>query len=117
MKHEPISHWIDVARAEEFGPGQSRLVGGDAARIAVFNLDGGYYALEDRCSHEGFPFLGCGLPPEDLLEGDELVCPRHGARFCLRTGAALTPPAHEPAATFPVRVQNGVVQVRDQRRK
>ena len=111
-----MSDWIDVARAEEFGPGQSRRVDSGGNPIAVFNLDGDYYALEDRCSHEGFPFLGSGMPPEDLVRGEELICPRHGARFCLRNGAALTPPAWEALADFPVRVEKGMVQVRDQRR-
>ena len=49
------------------------------------------------------------------IEGDEIVCPRHGARFSIRTGATLTAPAYEPVAKFPVRVENGVVQVRDDR--
>ena len=108
-----MSDWIDVAPVEDFGPGQGRLVGADDTRIAVFNLDGEYYAIEDRCSHDGSPFLGCGLEPQELLQGDQLICPRHGARFCLRTGEALTPPAYEPAARFPVRVENGMVQIRD----
>ena len=49
------------------------------------------------------------------VEGDQVVCPRHGARFCIRTGAALTAPAYEPAACLPVRVEQGEVQVRDDR--
>jgi 3-phenylpropionate/trans-cinnamate dioxygenase ferredoxin subunit len=50
-----------------------------------------------------------------VVEGDEVVCPRHGARFCIKTGAALTAPAYEPVVTFPVRVQDGVIQVQDNR--
>lgn len=110
-----MSDWIDVASVGEFGPGQARLVDVDDTLIAVFSLNGDYYAIEDKCTHDGSPFLGCGLEPQDLLEGDQLICPRHGARFCLRTGEALTPPAYEPAATFPVRVENGMVQTRDDR--
>ena len=49
------------------------------------------------------------------VEGDQIVCPRHGARFCIRTGAALCAPAYEPTDTFPVRVENGEIQVRDDR--
>jgi 3-phenylpropionate/trans-cinnamate dioxygenase ferredoxin subunit len=48
------------------------------------------------------------------VEGEEVVCPRHGARFSLASGAALSPPAYEPVATFPVRVENGIVQVCDE---
>ena len=49
------------------------------------------------------------------VEGDEIICPRHGARFCVRTGAALSPSAYEPVHCFPVRVVGGIVQVRDDR--
>ncbi|MDH3768790.1 MAG: ferredoxin, partial [Gammaproteobacteria bacterium] len=49
------------------------------------------------------------------IEGDEIICPRHGARFCLRTGAALTPPAYDDVTVFPVRVENGRIQVLDDR--
>jgi 3-phenylpropionate/trans-cinnamate dioxygenase ferredoxin subunit len=107
-----MSDWIDIAPAAEFGPGEARLVETDDARIAVFNLDGDYFAMEDVCSHDSSPLLGCGLAPADLVDGDRIMCPRHGARFCIRTGEALTPPAYEPVATFPVRIHNGIVQLK-----
>lgn len=110
-----MSGWTDVAPADDFGPGQSRLVNIDGVDIAVFNLDGEYFAVEDVCSHESSPMLGCGLEPEAVLENDQLICPRHGARFCIKTGAALTPPAHEPVVCFPVRIEQGMVQTRDDR--
>jgi len=66
---------------------------------------GRYHAIEDLCSHEA-EALSWGV-----VEGEEVICPRHGARFSLVTGAALTPPAYEPVAVFPVRVEEGVVQV------
>lgn len=104
-----MSDWIDVAPVDTLPPGSRRVVHADDAAIAVFNVGGRFYAVEDVCSHDGAP-LGDGE-----VDGDEIVCPRHGARFCLRTGEALTPPAYEPIPTFPVRVENGVVQVRDDR--
>ena len=107
----PIPYWIDVAPAAEFPPGQSRLVEDGNAGIAVFNVDGIYHALSDTCTHEGFALLGSGLAPETLVQGAEIVCPRHGARFCLRTGAALNPPACLPLARYPVRVERGMVQI------
>jgi 3-phenylpropionate/trans-cinnamate dioxygenase ferredoxin subunit len=78
-------------------------------QVAVFNLDGELYAIEDVCTHDG------GILTGGPVEGDEIVCPRHGARFSIRTGEALTPPAFEPTATFPLRVENGEIQVRDAR--
>ena len=110
-----MSDWIDVASAVEFGPGQSRLINIDDVYIAVINLDGEYFAIEDTCSHDGSPMLGCGLEPEDVIDDNQIVCPRHGARFCIKTGAALTPPAYEPIAVFPVRVENNMVQIHDDR--
>lgn len=101
--------WIDVAAADTLAPGQVRVVNADGTLIAVFNVDGRYYAIEDVCTHDG------GDLASGPLEGDEVVCPRHGARFCVRTGEALTAPAYEPTATFPVRVENGIVRVRDDR--
>lgn len=110
-----MTEWTDVAPAADFGPGQARLIDVSGAQIAVINLEGQYYALEDACTHDGWPLLGCGLKPEEVMEGEQLVCPRHGARFCIRTGAALTPPAYEPLHCFPVRVNDGMVQIRDDR--
>ncbi len=110
-----MSDWVDVAPTAEFVPGQSRLVDVDNVMIAVFNLEGEYYAIEDTCSHNGAPLLGCGLEPGELIDGNQIICPRHGARFCIRTGAALSPPAYEPIACFPVRMTDSIVQVRDNR--
>jgi len=110
-----MSHWTEVALVKEFGAGQSILVNIEGVEIAVFNLDGQYYAIEDVCSHDGSSMLGCGLAPEDVLDGEQIICPRHGARFCIKTGAALTPPAYDPIATFPVKITNGMVQTRDNR--
>ncbi len=104
-----MSDWVSVARAGELAPGQWKSVDVDGARVAVFNLDGRYYAIEDVCTHDGGQLTG------GSIEGSEIVCPRHGARFCIKTGAALTAPAYEATARFPVRIENGVVEVRDDR--
>lgn len=104
-----MSEWVDVAPAAAFPPGSSRRVDADGVDIAVFNANGRYCAIEDLCSHEA-ETLSTGT-----VDGFEITCPRHGARFSLITGAALSPPAYEPVAVFPVRVENGMVQVRDDR--
>ena len=110
-----MAGWFNVAPEEELSSGQAKLVDVDNVMIAVFNLDGEYYAIEDVCTHDGAPMLGCGLEPEKIIDGAEIICPRHGARFCVKTGSALSAPAYEPAPTFPVRVENGMVQVTDDR--
>jgi 3-phenylpropionate/trans-cinnamate dioxygenase ferredoxin subunit len=104
-----MSDWITVVKAEELAPGQWRTADVDGTAVAVFNVDGEYYAIEDVCTHDGGQLTG------GSVEGRQVVCPRHGARFCIRTGEALTPPAYEPTAKFPVRVHEGEIQVRDDR--
>lgn len=104
-----MADWINVVRIDELPPGNRQVIEIDGARIIVLNVDEQYFAIEDVCSHDG------GELCAGALEGDEIVCPRHGARFSIRTGAALTPPAYQPIATFPVRVLNGLIQVQDNR--
>lgn len=101
--------WSDVAAVSDFPPGTRRCVFVDGVAMAVFNVDGDFYAIEDLCSHEAETLSG------GRVDGREIVCPRHEARFSLVTGQALSPPAYEPIAVFPVRIENGRVQVRDHR--
>ena len=98
----------EVCRLEELPPGTVRIVQAAAITVGVYNCDGELYALEDRCTHDDGP----------LCEGDfdcaekVAVCPRHGARFDITTGRALTLPAYIPVDTFPVSVRpDGVVVV------
>ncbi|MCZ7565706.1 MAG: non-heme iron oxygenase ferredoxin subunit [Burkholderiales bacterium] len=104
-----MSRWADVCPAAELAPGARRVVDVDGTRVAVFNLAGELHAIEDVCTHDGGELAG------GEVEGDEIVCPRHGARFCIRSGEALSAPAYEPTAKLPVRVDNGMIQVRDDR--
>ena len=104
-----MADWTDVAPAEEIAPGNYRVVDVEDVQIAVFNIDGDFYAIEDVCTHDYETLTG------GCIEGCQIECPRHGARFDIKTGEALTPPAYEPVPTFPVRVEDGVVQVKDDR--
>lgn len=100
-----MSEWIDVAAEGELAPGEPKIVYTDDAAIAVFNVDGEYYAVEDLCTHDGGELAG------GEVEGCEVICPRHGARFSLKTGEVLAPPAYEPILTYPVRIREGRVEV------
>jgi 3-phenylpropionate/trans-cinnamate dioxygenase ferredoxin component len=104
-----MAQWAGVALVADFPPGSCRRLEVDGVAMAIFNVDGRYYAIEDTCSHEAETLSG------GKLDGLEITCPRHQARFSLVTGEALSPPAYEPIATFPVQVENGFVQVRDDR--
>jgi len=99
------TRWIDVGAAASVR--ESRAVSIEAGDTVVVLTRCGdeYYAIEDRCTHDGEPLSGGDV------EDCEIICPRHFARFCLKTGAALSPPAYEPARTFRVRVENGRVLV------
>ena len=104
-----MAQWTAVALVADFPAGSCRRMEVDGVAMAIFNVDGRYYAIEDVCSHEAEALSG------GKLEGLEIICPRHEARFSLVTGEALSPPAYEPIATFPIQVENGIVQVRDNR--
>jgi 3-phenylpropionate/trans-cinnamate dioxygenase ferredoxin subunit len=104
-----MSEWVRVCERSELLPGEYRVVDMDGVVAAVFNLDGELYAIEDVCTHDGGELTG------GTLGGHEIECPRHGARFDIRTGAALCAPAYEPTAKFPVKLEGGVVYTRDDR--
>lgn len=98
--------WHPVAPAASIADGDYAQIELDAQLIAVFNIHGTFYAIDDLCTHDGGELAG------GAVEGDVVICPRHGARFCLRTGAALTPPAYEPVRTYETRVNEGMVEIR-----
>lgn len=104
-----MSDWVSIAPVDALPPGSRRVVEVDGVGVAVFNLDGRYYAIEDVCTHDG------GELASGKLEGEAIVCPRHGARFSVKTGEVLAPPAYEAVAVMAVRVADGWVQVRDER--
>jgi len=104
-----MGDWVRVCTTGELLPGEYKAVYDGDTPIAVFNIDGELYAIEDICTHDGGELTG------GIVDGREVECPRHGARFDITTGVALTPPAYEPTAKFPVKVEDGVVYTRDDR--
>ena len=98
---------IEVCPVDELPPGEVKIVHVGELALGVYNLNGEFYAIEDRCSHDDGPLAEGDWDPEELV----VVCPRHGSRFDLRTGKALTLPAYLPVDTFPVRVDDGIVKV------
>ncbi len=96
---------LDVAAADEFPPGSSKIVRHGSLFVGVYNCGGELYAIEDRCSHDDGP----------LCEGDwdedfcRVICPRHGSAFDLASGRPMSLPATEPVESYPVRVVDGSV--------
>ena len=100
-----LAEYVEVATTDELPNGARKLLEVDGRPIAVFNIAGSYYAIEDVCSHDDGPVA------EGELDGFEVECPRHGARFDVRTGKVLTFPAIVDIPAFPVKVENGAVLV------
>jgi 3-phenylpropionate/trans-cinnamate dioxygenase ferredoxin subunit len=100
--------WVPVAAAAAIPPGDYATVELESGFVAVFNVGGEFFAIDDVCTHD------CGGLAGGELDDHQVVCPRHGARFCLRTGAALTPPAYEAVRRYDTRVVDGMVEVLEQ---
>ena len=96
---------VAVARIPDVPPGATRIVEALGHTIALCNVDGQFYAIDDRCSHEDAS-LG-----EGTLLGHLLECPRHGARFDVRTGQPVTLPAVIPVARYLVKIEGDQVFV------
>ena len=99
------SEWIDIGGSDsvlETAPFSAEV---DGNPIVVVRCGAEIYAVEDRCTHDGEPLDGAEI------EACQIICPRHGAHFCARTGEALTPPAYEPLRTFKVKVEDGRILV------
>ena len=100
-----MSAWVDIGSIADL-ESTSRLDGEvDGYRVRAARVNGTLYAFEDRCTHDDSPF------EDGPIEDCEIICPRHGARFSLRTGEALSPPAYEPLRIFAVREREGRVEV------
>lgn len=100
-----MSRWVPVAREGELSPGEYKLVEVGNLELALFHVDGRISCIEDLCTHDG----------GNLVEGDYadgvVTCPRHGARFDVRTGEALCLPAVAPTPVHPIRVHEGMIEV------
>ena len=96
---------IHVGRLADIADGDVRIVQSGTLFVGVYRIGDDLYALEDRCSHDDGPLC------EGDREGFEVICPRHGARFDVRTGAVLSPPATEDVDSFRVEVRGEDVYV------
>ena len=97
--------YLTVAEVDELGNGERMIIEIDGEPIAVFNIADRYYAIADVCSHDDGP-----VAEGELMEF-EIVCPRHGAKFDLRTGKVLTLPAIVDIPAYPVRIEAGKIQI------
>ncbi len=101
-----MTDFVKVATLDEIPLNGAKLVVVEDVRVALFNLDGEIYAIADVCTHDGGP-----LVEGEIINGHQVECPRHGARFDIRTGAALSLPAFEPTETYAVQVEGQDVYI------
>ena len=94
-----MGNFIKVATTGDLSPGKAMKVEVNDEEVALFNLDGTYYAIGDVCTHAGGPLS------EGELDGEEVECPWHGSRFNVRTGEVLTPPAPREVECYTVKVE------------
>ena len=97
--------FYEIARVKELPPGERLFIEVDNAQIVIFNIAGQFFAIGDVCTHDDGP-LGDGE-----LESYEIVCPRHGAHFDVRSGKAVRLPAVRPTPSYPVRVVGDVLEI------
>jgi len=98
-------NWIDAAPLSALADGSTISIAVGRRMIAIARSGDAYFAIEDVCTHDGAELTG------GAIEGAEIICPRHGARFCLRTGEALTPPAYEAVSVFETKVASGRIWI------
>ena len=96
---------ITIAKVSEIPPGKVKVVETPAGRLAVCNVGGRFYAIDDLCTHDG------GSLDQGTLAGQEIECPRHGARFDVTTGKPQCLPAVVPVKTYPVKVVGQDLQI------
>ena len=100
-----MSAFSRVADTGDIAAGRVTVVVVGDRRIALCNVDGQFYAIDDLCTHDGGPL------DQGELAGDVIECPRHGARFDVKTGKVLALPAVKPLTTYPLRVEGSEIWV------
>jgi len=100
-----MSSFVKVATRDELPNGGKKVVDIEGRAVALFHVDGNFYAIDDVCTHDGGP-----LADGELIDC-EIQCPRHGARFDLKTGRPLCMPAFEPVAVHIVEIRGDDVYV------
>ncbi len=100
-----MAQFVKVASAGELAPGSAKQVEVNGKTIALFNLDGNYFAIGNECTHRGGPLA------EGLVEGETVTCPWHGGQFNVKTGAVEGPPPATSVTKYNVRVQGSDIEI------
>ena len=103
-----MAEYLPAAKVSEIPDPGRLLVELDDRLIVVLHAAGSFYALDDFCTHDGGPLSDGELDTEDL----SIACPRHGAKFSLRDGAAMTMPAIQATVSHEVKIEDDTVMVK-----
>ena len=100
-----MTDFVKAATMDEIQPGEALLVDVKGKQIALFNIDGEYFAIDNMCTHEEASLA------EGEISGREVTCPLHGAKFDITTGEVLGPPAYDDVACYAVRVTGSDIEI------
>jgi 3-phenylpropionate/trans-cinnamate dioxygenase ferredoxin subunit len=100
-----IAEWLTIAAIDELPVGERKIIDHEDKHIMLINFAGDFYAIESMCTHAMFEL------DDAEVENCAVVCPLHGAHFCLKTGEPLSPPAFEPIETYPLRINDGKIEI------
>ncbi len=100
-----MPEYVKVAQANEIESNHGKLVEVQGKKIALFYVDGKFHAIDDTCTHRGGPLS------EGELEGDQVTCPLHGAKFKVSSGEVLGPPAPQGVTSYKVRVNGPDIEL------
>lgn len=106
-----MNEWVDVGASDSLTEGAQLALEVAGEYIMLVRYHGLLYAYEDRCTHDDAPLEGASLEDDDGSPCGVVVCPRHGARFCLQSGEPLGPPAYEAIKIFSVRERNARIEL------
>ncbi len=98
-----MSKFVKIAKTSDLSSGQFKCVDVEGERIALFNVDGKFYAMKDVCTHDSGTLTG------GTLTGHAIQCPRHGAQFDVRTGAVVRMPAYVGVETYPIEMKGNEI--------
>ena len=106
-----MAEWVTLCSVSDLPPGVREVFGVNNLWIAIFNVGGKFYAIEDLCTHDGNVLAFDLQDRPSTITGHEIECPRHGGRFDLRTGKATRSPAEIDVPWFEVRIMGDDLQV------
>jgi 3-phenylpropionate/trans-cinnamate dioxygenase ferredoxin subunit len=96
--------WVRACDVSDIADGEAIQLEAEPA-IALFNVGGEYFAIDDTCTHDKYSLA------DGYIDGDQVECPWHFAKFCIKTGAVLSPPATKSVRAYPVRIDQSDVLV------